>query len=125
MKRKTNSGIVPKRMKLNPEKGEVNWAPNHIEGEDELSQTTHQRIMIEESKKSISFQNKIKTKSLMALTFSFRRNSINNNSTIQYLKEQYPLFFQEEEQYDELQRLTAVDIKKNLLKKLNHIVTNY
>ncbi|GBM55657.1 hypothetical protein AVEN_133465-1, partial [Araneus ventricosus] len=113
MKRKASSGIVPKRMKLNPEKGEVNWAPDHIEGEDELSQTTHRQIMIEESKKSISFQNKIKTKSLMALTFSFRRNSINNNSTIQYLKEQYPLFFQEEEQYDELQRLTAVDIKES------------
>ncbi|GBN54551.1 hypothetical protein AVEN_85603-2-1, partial [Araneus ventricosus] len=88
IKRKSNSGIVPKRIKLNPEKGEVNWTPDHIEGEDEISQTTHQQIMIEESKRSIAFQNKIKTKSLMALTFSFRQNSINNNPSIKYLKEQ-------------------------------------
>ncbi|GBM39882.1 hypothetical protein AVEN_250207-1 [Araneus ventricosus] len=59
MKRKPNSGIVTKRMKLNPEKGDVNWALYHIEGEDEISQTTHRQILIEKRVKK-AFHFKIK-----------------------------------------------------------------
>lgn len=112
IKRKSLTSTMPKKIKLNPEKGEVNWAPDHIEGEDDSSQSTHRQIMLEESKKANSFQDKVKIRSLMALTYSFRRSSINNKIPIQDLKDQYPIFFQVEEQFEEFERLTAINIKE-------------
>lgn len=117
-KRKVTGSTLPKKLKLNPERGEVNWAPDHIEGEDETTQKMHKEIMVEESKKSLSFQDKMKIKSLMALTYSFRRNLINENVTIRYLKEEYPIFFQNEEQFDEFERLTSINMKESFFKEV-------
>ena len=50
---------MPKKIKLSPSKREVNWAPDHIQGEDEEPQNMHRQIMLEESKK---YRFKIKRK---------------------------------------------------------------
>lgn len=117
-KRKSIDSTMPKKIKLNPERGEVNWAPDHIQGEDEATQKMHKQIMLEESKISLSHQDKIKLKSLMALTYSFRRNLINKNATIKYLKEEYPIFFQNEEQFDEFERLTSINMKESFFNEV-------
>ena len=44
-------------------------------------------IILEESKKKILFQDKKKMKYLMALTYSYRRNYMNEKVSIQHLKE--------------------------------------
>lgn len=118
LKRKSTSSTMRKKIKLNLERGEVNWAPDHIQGEDESSQRMHKQIMLEESKKSLSFQDKMKVKSLMALTYSFRRDIINKNATIRCLKEEYPLFFQNEEQFDEFERLTSINMKESFFNEV-------
>ena len=37
-KRKIHDKPTPKKIKLNPKKGEINWSPDHFPGEDENSQ---------------------------------------------------------------------------------------
>ena len=49
VKRKSVYCIMLKKIKLNASKGEVNWAPDHIQGKDEASQSMHWQIMLEES----------------------------------------------------------------------------
>ena len=117
-KRKLNNSLIPKKMKLNPEKGEVNWSPDHIEGETESSQNIHKQIMQEESKKEYASQDKLKLRALMSLTYSYRRNVINNKSPVSTLLEQYPIFFQEEQQFEEFHRLTSVNMKENFFKQV-------
>ena len=48
----------------------------------------------------------------MKLAYSFRRCKINNNISVQQLMVEYPIFFQENEQFDEFERLTAVNIQR-------------
>lgn len=117
-KRKLNSSMMPKKIKLNPKKGEVNWSPDHIEGETESSQKIHKQIMQEESQKALASQDKSKLRYLMALTYSYRRSTINNKVPISILLEQYPIFFQEEEQFEEFNRLTFVNIKETYFKQV-------
>lgn len=109
-KRKSETSRTPKNIKLNPERGELNWSPDHFPGENDNSQKIHMQLLNEESKKSASFQNQNTIKSLMNLTYSFRRNKINNKISIKQLMDEYPIFFQENEQYNEFERLTSIRI---------------
>lgn len=109
-KRKSGTSRTPKNIKLNPERGELNWSPDHFPGENDNSQEIHKQMLNEESKKSASFQNQNTVKNLMNLTYSFRRNKINNNISIAQLMDEYPIFFQENEQYNEFERLTSICI---------------
>lgn len=99
---------VPKKIDINPKKGELNWAPDHVNGETSESVNIHKKILREESLKSEKFQEKDKIASLMALTYSFRREMINNKIKVSDLRDEYPIFFQTTEQLEEFHRLTAV-----------------
>ena len=90
----------------------MNRAPDHIAGETEESVKLHKKFLLDESMKLEKRQekkNKIAT--LMALTYSFCRELINNKIPLHELKVEYPIFFQQEEQFDEFTRLTAVNMK--------------
>lgn len=110
-KRKSEKYNVPKKINLNPEKGEINWAPDHMSGETEKSQELHRQLLKEESLKNETLQNKTLIKSLMNITYSFRRDEINRKIPISRLIKEYPLFFQHQEQFDEFERLTAVNVR--------------
>lgn len=101
---------TPKKIYINPRKGELNWAPDHIPGETAESLNLHKKFLHEESLKSQNFQDKEKVASLMSLTYSFRREKINNKISVRDLKDEYPIFFQMTDQFDEFERLTAVSM---------------
>lgn len=92
-KRKSKTSCTPKNIKLNLERGELNWSPEHFPGENDNSQKIHMQMLNEESKKTVSFQNQNIIKNLMNLTYSFKSNKINNNISIAQLLEEYPFFF--------------------------------
>ena len=111
LKSKVSGCRFPRNPHINPKKGELNWAPDHIAGETEESIKLHKKFLLDESMKSEKRQEKNKIATLMALTYSFRRELINNKIRLHELKVEYPIFFQQEEQFDEFTRLTAVNMK--------------
>lgn len=102
---------VPKHLNINPKKGELNWSPDHIPGETTETVKLHKNLLKNEANKSEASQDKSKISSLMSLTYSFRREQINNKILIADLKNEYPTFFQMTYQFEEFKRLTAISIK--------------
>lgn len=96
-------------------KGALNWAPDHFPCENETTQALHNQILMEEHSKDEGCQDKNKIKNLMALTYSFRRQVINNKTSVEEIMQKYPIFFQASEQFDEFLRLTSVNIREIFL----------
>lgn len=105
-----SGGKHPKRAKISIKAGQINWAPDHFPGEDETSQAFHEKMLLNEYKKCEKDQDKKKLQNLMSLTFSFRRQMINENVPVGIILEKYPIFFQQSQQFEEFQRLTSCDL---------------
>lgn len=106
---------IPRKIKMQERKGALNWAPDHFPCENETTQALHNQILMEEHSKDEGCQDKNKIKNLMALTYSFRRQVINNKTSVEEIMQKYPIFFQASEQFDEFLRLTSVNIREIFL----------
>lgn len=100
---------VPRKIKGIASKGELNWAPTHVDGESVETCAFHATTMRNEMTKLYPDQGKIAN--LMALTYSFRRQKINEKVLVQDLLAEYPAFFEINHQYDEFHRLTGIGIR--------------
>ncbi|KAG8172363.1 hypothetical protein JTE90_003839 [Oedothorax gibbosus] len=61
---------VPRNININPKKGELNWAPDHVPGETSYSVELHKQELRVEASKSEHQQDKRKIAALMSLTYS-------------------------------------------------------
>lgn len=103
-----NSNVL-RKTKAVAVKGELNWAPSHVDGESDYSCAVHATTMRNEISKQ--YPDQIKIANLMALTYSFRRQKINEKMLVRDLLEEYPAFFEIKSQFDEFYRLTGVRVE--------------
>ena len=97
---------------INPKKGELNWAPEHVVGETAARCSAHQKLMSEEVSKASPDMKKIL--SLMSLTYSFRRQMINDKAPVmEEIKTAYPALFLYPEQLAEFKRLTTICLEED------------
>lgn len=99
---------TPKHISINPKRGELNWAPDHIPGETLDSVRVYKNTMEEEMSKAHPNQKLIY--SLMVVTYSFRRADINNKMLVKDILVEYPALFEAEHQASEFQRLTQIPL---------------
>lgn len=115
-KRKQNEKTGHGKKAKTAKRGELNYAPDHIEGEDTDSHEKHKEIMQKEIKK-LRPDNSLLNQSMEA-TFSYRRQFIKDSPKFLDIKEAYPALFTVDGQLDEFQRLTNIDIKATFAKEL-------
>ena len=88
-KKPKGSEIQPVPLKLR--RGDINWEPPFLEGEDELSLKRHKEWLQSEAKRRNPDCEKVEKN--MALTFSDRRKLMNQKIELKEVRAQYPVLF--------------------------------
>lgn len=112
-----NKLVGPGKNAKRPLKGEVNWAPEIPQGEDDVSLERHRDFMTKEMKKLSHIRNENKIRAAMDATYAARRIFINGNPSLAEVQEIYPALFTTTEITAEYSRLMPGH-------NINHIMTS-
>lgn len=102
---KNNKLVGPGRKASRAQKGEINWAPDVAEGEDETSLEHHANFLSKEMKKPHHLRNSAKIKAAMDATYPLRRAFINDGPPLCDIKDRFPALFTTSEITTEFGRL--------------------
>ncbi|XP_026053336.1 uncharacterized protein LOC113039609 isoform X2 [Carassius auratus] len=104
-------GMAAKGLKR-PKRSEVNYLPEHPEGQNEVSLEAVRQLLVEEMRKVNPSGTFIASK--MDLTFSMRRHEIVDAETpVKTLMERWPALFTERQVFAEFNRIVTTDLQSN------------